>query len=74
MSAKSKEPKEPKSPNATPVPTPETDMKVIESALLDKFWKLAKQENELPVKKSNPKLTAEIDRIQGALLKIRSGK
>lgn len=74
MSAKSKEPKSPNATPDSPVPTPETDMKVIESALLDKFWKLAKQENELPVKKSNPKLTAEIDRIQGALLKIRSGK
>ena len=74
MSAKSKEPSiEPDKPlNAAP--SAETDMKVIESALLDKFWKLAKQENELPVKKSNPKLTAEIDRIQAALIKIRSGK
>ena len=61
-------------PPPAPAPTIEADHEVIEATLMEKFWRLAQQENDLPTGKSSPKLTAELDRVQNALLKIRANK
>lgn len=50
----------------------DTDIAVIEKNLLEKFFQLTDQENKLT--KPNKELSSEIDRIQSALMKIRSVK
>lgn len=45
-------------------------IKIIER-LSKQFWELADQEQKLG-KKSDPKLTARIDKIQAALIKLKS--
>ena len=50
----------------------DVDKEVIERNLLARFFELAQKENELGKnKKGDAKLTAEIDRIQAALKKIK---
>jgi hypothetical protein len=50
----------------------DVDKETIEKSLLARFFELAQKENELGKnKKGDAKLTAEIDRIQSALRKIK---
>jgi len=51
----------------------DTDIEVIERNLLARFFELAKKEHDLEAKK-DAKLTAEVDKIQSALKKIRGAK
>lgn len=53
----------------------DSDMELVEKNFLEKFYKLAKEENDLEKKgKKNQKLSAEVDKLQDALIRIRGAK